>query len=102
MGLRLRVARADLLLIPIRRMPAIHGALAEHSSALELPFIELFLTYWLLIGFLSAWRHEHSRNGVVSPQRKAINLVFAFQSLALRFAAHRMYLSMLEGHVHSI
>ena len=34
--------------------------------------------------------------------RNAINVAFAFQSIALRFAAHRMYLSMLEGHVHSI
>ena len=34
--------------------------------------------------------------------RNAINVAFAFQSIALRFAAHRMYLSMLEGHVHSV
>lgn len=49
---------------------------------------------------LSMW--TITKTSLDSMQQNAINLAFAFQSLALRFAAHRMYLSMLEGHVHSI
>eukprot|EP00913_Durusdinium_trenchii_P007354 g6913.t1 len=34
-------------------------------------------------------------------RREALPLAFAFQSIALRYAAHRMHLSMLDGHVHT-
>lgn len=49
---------------------------------------------------LSMW--TITKTSLQSMQQNAINVAFAFQSIALRFAAHRMYLSMLEGHVHSI
>lgn len=49
---------------------------------------------------LSMW--SITKTSLESMQQNAINVAFAFQSIALRFAAHRMYLSMLEGHVHSI
>eukprot|EP00435_Cladocopium_sp_Y103_P057479 s902_g19.t1 len=57
------------------------------------------------VGELNLFTGESRKNKLLATEdlsMNAIDLAFAFQALALRFAAHRMYLSMLEGHVHSI
>lgn len=49
---------------------------------------------------LSMW--TITRESLQQMQRDQLQLAFAFQSIALRYAAHRMNLSMLDGHVHTV
>ncbi|CAJ1364345.1 unnamed protein product [Effrenium voratum] len=49
------------------------------------------LTFWTI-----------TQSSLSSMQQDALPLAFALQSIALRYAAHRMYLSMLDGHVHTV
>ena len=43
-----------------------------------------------------------TRESLLQMQDKALSLAFVFQSIAMRYAGHRMNLSMLDGKAHSV
>jgi len=43
-----------------------------------------------------------TRDSLHRMQQDDLQLAFALQGIALRYASHRMYLSMLDGHVHTV
>jgi len=43
-----------------------------------------------------------TRDSLLRMRQDDLQLAFALQGIALRYASHRMYLSMLDGHVHTV
>ncbi|CAE8635611.1 unnamed protein product [Polarella glacialis] len=48
------------------------------------------------------WMWTVTRASLLRMQTESLQLAFALQSITLRYASHRMYRSMLDGHLHSV